>query len=326
MDQFQYLFQISRGFWQSSLLHTAVRLNIFTELSAKPLTAIELASRINADKRATELLLNALVGMDLLKKEGNMYFNTSLSKKFLVEDSPLYLGFIIRHIANMYSYWGRLEEAIKNDRPLRSPIRNPEEMENFILGMHNLAQNIAPILIKNINLEGIKNLLDLGGGSGTYSIHFCKAYPNLKVTLCDLPNVLPITERVIKSFGMSDCIRLVARDFHKDPLPSPFDVAWLSNILHGSSPGLCESLIKKVYNILNPKGKIIIQDFILDETKTKPPFASLFALNMLIHTSGGRTYSLSEIKNWLIGAGFTHIKRLKIRLPNDASIIMATRV
>lgn len=326
INQYRMLFQLSTGFWPSCLLHTAVKLDVFTELSEKPSTAEEVALKLDIDRRAAELLLDALIGREFLTKKEGIYSNTPLSQKFLVNTSPFYLGYIIRHGANMYPYWGRLEEAIRNGRSLRpSRTRPPEELENFILGMHNLAQVIAPKITKSISLNGIKNLIDLGGGPGTYAVHFCGNYPNLKVTVFDLPDVLPITEKVIKSFGLSDRINLIAGDFHKDPLPSPFDAAWLSQIIHGDGPEFCKALIRKVYGILNPGGKIIIQDFILDETKTKPPFASLFALNMLIHTNEGRTYSFSEIEGWLRDTGFTNIKGLDLVLPNDASVVIAAR-
>ncbi len=326
MNQYRMLFQLWTGFWPSCLLHTAVKLDVFTELSEKPSSVEEVAVRLDIDRRAAELLLDALVGREFLTKKKGVYSNTPLSQKFLVNTSSFYLGYIIRHGANMYPDWGRLEEAIRSGRPLRlSHTRPPEELENFILGMHNLAYIMAPKIAKSISLDDAKDLLDLGGGPGTYAIHFCKIYTNLKATIFDLPNVLPITEKVIKSFGMSDRINLVAGDFHKDSLPGPFDTAWLSHIIHGDGPESCKALIEKVYRILNPEGKIIVQDFILDETKTKPPFASLFALNMLIHTNEGRTYSFSEIEEWLRDTGFTNIKNLDLVLANDASIVMASK-
>jgi ubiquinone/menaquinone biosynthesis C-methylase UbiE len=321
---------IELGFyWDSRILHTAVSLGVFTALDTGPKTSEEISSMLGTDRRATGLLLNALVSLNLLRKSGARYANTKLSSRFLVEGKDGYIGYIIKHVSNMWKTWEKLEASVKSGKPVEtSGAYQPakDELHSFILGMHNIASFCAPMLAKKLKLTGCKNLLDLGGGPGTYSIYFCKANPGLKASIFDFSDVLNIAREVIAGHGMRERIKLMPGDYDEDEIPGGFDAALLSNIIHSEGEDENARLIKKVYERLNNKGKIIINDFILNEDKTKPAWSAMFALNMLVNTDKGRSYSFGEIEKWLKDAGFNNIKRPEINLPNSGRIITGEKI
>lgn len=190
--------------------------------------------------------------------------------------------------------------------------------------MHNTAMMVAPILANEIDLSSSKTLIDIGGGVGTYSVFFCKANSNLDATVFDLPGTLEITKELISDSSVLSRINLIEGDFNRE-IEGQYDVAFLSNIIHGEGERENIALIKRVYNALNSGGKIIIQDFILDDEKTSPSFPALFSLNMLLFTENGRTYSFQEIEGWLKKAGFQAIARMNIDLPRSISVLVANK-
>ena len=171
--------------------------------------------------------------------------------------------------------------------------------------MHNLALQKVREVTKNIRLSGVKRLLDLGGGPGTYAMAF--AGKNIEVTLLDFPETLKIAKRLIASSGLGNKIKLLPGDFAKTSLGNNYDMVFISQILHAYNDRDCMSLLKKSSAALKPGGRVVVQEFYLDETKTNPPQGAIFAINMLVNTEGGRTYSPSEISSWMKKAGFTDI-------------------
>ncbi|HKK90405.1 MAG TPA: methyltransferase, partial [Desulfobacteraceae bacterium] len=190
-----------------------------------------------------------------------------------------------------------------------------------LMGMFNIAMATAPQLVPTIDINGRKTLLDLGGGPGTYAIHFCMENPGLRAMVFDLPTTRPFAEQTIARFGQEDNVAFAGGDFLKDPIPGTHDVVWLSHILHGESPNDCRKIVNKAVSALNPGGMIIIHDFILDNDKTNPLFPALFSLNMLLGTHGGQAYSEAEIFSMLEDAGAGEIRRTPFRGPTDSGVI-----
>ncbi len=314
---------------KSRALSAAVSLGIFQALGDRGRDARSVARSLKTDPRATGLLLNALCGLGFLVKRGERYANLPFGKKLFSEKDPLSLHHII--LLNRFGYhlWDRLEESIRTGKPLRRPpfrSQSSKEVESFILAMQNTAIDHAPLLAKSLPLKNVERLIDLGGGPGTFSIHFCKAHPHLKGTLYDLPLTLRVARRMIRRYRLSHRIKTRSGDFLKEPIAGQYDAAFVSHILHGLDEKTNLGLLKKVYGILSEGGRIWIQDFVLDPPKTTPSFASLFALSMLVGSDhGGRSYSFDEIRGWLTQVGFRKIRRLPLRLPRQISVIEATR-
>jgi hypothetical protein len=301
-----------------------VKLDVFTSLVDRRLTARELAGPLEVDSRGLSMLLNALAALELVEKRGETYAASPFAAEFLSRTSPQYLGHIILHHRHLMAGWSRLDEAVRTGGPdaERVVLANDGEVrENFEMGMFNLAMLVAPKVAPRIDLAGRRRLLDLGGGPGTYAAYFCLHNPELSAVVFDLPSTRPFAEKTIARFGLGDRIAFSSGDFMTSGIGGSYDVAWLSHILHGAGPSSCAVILKKAVAAMKTGGLILVHEFILDDTMDAPLFPALFSLNMLLGTPDGQAYSQGELFAMLAAAGAGEIKRLLIDLPNGAGII-----
>jgi len=318
------LLQLSGGYWSACALHAGIRLNVFTPLNGSILSAADVASACSSDPRATEMLLNALTSIGLIEKHATGYSNTSFSSQHLVQGAAGYLGHIIRHHHHLMPGWAILHEAIISGEPTRGRISHGDdraERESFLMGMYNLASQLAPGIAAAVDMTGCLRLLDLGGGPGTYAIHFCRQNTDLKAIVYDLPSTRSFAEDTIGRYGLNERISFIGGDYQHDPVPTGFDVAWLSHILHAEGADGCKSILSKGVAALQAGGMLLVQEFIMNDTKDGPQFPALFSLNMLLGTASGQSYSEAELRGMMAEAGLSDIRRLQIELPNGAGIM-----
>ncbi len=317
------LLGVSSEYWQGCTLQAGVRLKVFTVLGDAGYEAGEVAEHIGSDTRATGLLLDALAALGLLKKKNGKYKNTEFSRNSLVLDSPAYMGHIILHHHHILDGWAQLDQAVMTGKAVdRRSYGAETERESFLMGMYNLAMMIAPQMAEKFKLSDRRRLLDLGGGPGTYAIHFCLANPELRAVILDRPTTEPFAENIVARFNLTDRIDFMGGDFNVDPIVGgPYDVAWLSQILHSNNELECQTCLEKTVAALEPGGLILIHEFMLDDDKDGPEFPALFALNMLVGTKGGRSYSKAEITAMLEQAGVVDIVHHQLDLPNQSSVL-----
>ena len=318
------LLGLSGYYWQTCALHAGVKLKLFTTIGREARSAEQIARLIHGDERAVSMLLNALVAMGLLWKEGLHFGNTDESRLFLDETSPTYQGHIILHHHQLMPSWASLDEAVQSGRPVRArpSFEDAEARQHFLMGMFNLAMELAPRVVEAVDLTNRRRLLDLGGGPGTYAIHFCQSQPAMRAVVFDLPGTKPFAEETIGRFGLSDRIAFAPGDYLTSPLPGHFDVIWLSHILHAENPANCRRIIDKAVDALEADGFMIIHDFFLHDTMDAPLFPTLFALNMLLGTDGGQAYSQAQVEAMLKEAGLQAIERLPLDSPNDSGLLI----
>ena len=318
------LLETSGFFWKTCVLHTAVKMDLFTVIGDGRPTALEIAQKVDGVVNGVERLLNALVAMELLDKQNETYINTSSGRELLAKDSPRYLGHIIMHHHHLLESWSQLDQAVKSGQPqrTRSSYSKEEWRESFLMGMFNMAMGLAPQIVPVIDVSNRQHLLDLGGGPGTYAIHFCLNNQNMKATVFDLPTTRPFAEKTIQQFKLADRIDFMDGNYLEDPVEGHYDVAWLSHILHGEGPDDCRRIIQKAVDALEPGGMIIIHDFILNNSMDGPLFPALFSLNMLLGTESGQSYSEEQIQDMLTAVGVRDIRRIAIQSPNDSGIIL----
>ena len=317
------LLQTSGSFWEACTLHAGVRLDIFTWVGNQYISSDSIAEKLGGNTRGVIMLLDALTAMGMLEKKDGKYANTALASAFLSKDSPRYIGHIIKHHSHLVESWSRLDVAVTSGKPVRkrASLHDDEWRESFLLGMFNLAMNLAPVIVPQIDLSNRRHLMDLGGGPGTYAIHFCQKNPKLKATVYDLPTTRSFAEKTIKTFGLTDRIDFMEIDYLEENIEGVYDVAWLSHILHGEGPEDCRNIIKKTVSALEPGGMILIHDFILNESMDGPLFPALFSLNMLLGTPNGQSYSDQQITDMLAEAGVADTRRIFFESPNDSGII-----
>jgi 2-polyprenyl-3-methyl-5-hydroxy-6-metoxy-1,4-benzoquinol methylase len=298
------------GFQGPRVLLTANNYKVFDHLM-RPQSAKAISKKLNTDRRATEILLDALTGLSLLKKQNGKYMNTNMASQFLVSGSPHYQGDILKHADILWQNWSGLDKVIKTG----TPYHKAQNHGAFILGMHNLAILKAKDVLKIIGLKGVKTALDLGGGPGTYSIEMAKK--GISVTLFDRPETVEIAKRVISREGVKG-IDFISGDFLKDDFGRGYDLIFLSQVLHSYSEKDNINLLKKCRKALSNNGRVVIQEFLINEDRTHPLQSALFSINMLVNTEGGRCYSPDEMKGWLLKAG---LKNIKEKFFEDAVLI-----
>jgi cyclopropane fatty-acyl-phospholipid synthase-like methyltransferase len=301
-------------YWETKILLTAVRLDVFSILGGKPKTAAEAAARIGAHEPALVLLLNALVAMRLLTKCGEVYGNSSAADSHLVRHSPHYIGHLLLLHDAEWNNWGKLEETIRSGK--RTVDRHVFESDpalgaNVLAVLHRIGRQSGPELAKRLRLQGREQLLDLGGGAGTNAIAFCQVYPDINATVFDLPATLPVAEKTVKDAGLESRISLRGGDFNLDLLGGPYDVVLMSDILHYQTFETNQALVKKVYDHLAPGGQLVIKDRFLDDAGTAPAWTTAFAVHILVNTQQGSCYKTAEAMQWMTKAGFVSVIELE---------------
>jgi 2-polyprenyl-3-methyl-5-hydroxy-6-metoxy-1,4-benzoquinol methylase len=310
--QFSALRQVSGGFRASRVILTANNLGIFEHLSS-PKTASALAKKIITDTRATEILLDAVTSLGLLKKTGASFRNTQLASTFLIKSSPWYQGDMLRHTDHLWKNWSGLDAVVKSGKPNRIAGR---DYEVFIRAMHNNAVLRAPSVVDAIGLKGVKTALDLGGGPGTYSAEFAKR--GINATLFDMPEALKVARTLVKQKN----VRFLGGNFHADDFGGAYDLVLVSQVLHSLSIDESIELLKKIHTALNPNGKLVIHEFLLAEDRAHPVPAALFSINMLVNTEAGRSYTPKEMSAWLRKAGF---KKTSVKPLTETVLVTGTK-
>jgi len=310
--EFRELARINGGYAEARILQAAVTLGLFDQLDAAGRPAPAIAAAAGTDARATELLLNALVAMRVVKKDGDLFKETEVTRTFLTTTSPTSYTDYVRFDAALWSLWGDLAETVRTGKPARDPDMfqsSPEDTARFINGMASIVQarGDARVLADTLDVGGVRRLLDVGAGPGTYAIELCRRHPQLRATLFDLPGTLALTRRYVDASGVGDRIELVDGDYLRDPLPGGHDLVFLSNVIHGENEDTNRALMRKIHAALAPGGRLMIKDHVTDESGTSPAPAAIFSIAMLLFTRG-RDYAYAEIRDWLLAAGFTRVE------------------
>ncbi len=303
--------EIAYGFQQSRILLTAFELDVFSLLGKDGLSSAEVASASGTDQRATDRLLNALCAIGLLEKDGNRFMNTVASSRFLARGRPEFMAGLM-HTVHLWTTWSTLTEAVRRGRPAairHVDDRGQEWLTAFIAAMHARASSQAAAVVRGFDLAGVTRVLDVGGGSGAYAMAFARAKRGLRATVFDLPNVVPLTRTYVQQEGMSDSVETVTGDYLKDDLGKDYDLVFLSAIIHSNSFEENTDLIRKCAGALRPQGRVVVQDFIMEEDRVSPAAGAIFALNMLVGTEAGDTYTESEVRMMMNKAGLPKVQR-----------------
>jgi predicted O-methyltransferase YrrM len=322
--KFADLMLTMRAFQESRVLLTALELDLFTAVGDGA-PAETVAARLATDVRATASLLNALVAIGALTKRDGVFSNTSETARYLAASSPECARAGLMHIAQLWETWSTLSECVRTGTASAEPVneaRRPEWTRAFIAMMDQRARGEAGQLARAAGAAGARRMLDVGGGSGVYSIAFARAYPELHADVFDLPPVVELTREYIRAAGLAERIGTRSGDMRTDELGSGYDLLLLSAICHMFGPKENQELFARCYRALAPGGRLVVRDFILDPDQTSPRQASLFALNMLVGTKAGSTYTEAQYAEWLRGAGFSRVERLK---PPEINLMVAWR-
>jgi predicted O-methyltransferase YrrM len=308
------LLALARNFMECRALLTAAELDLFTLLAARPLTAAEVTRQLHGDERAVTILLDALAAMELLRKHDGKYVCDADSARWLAADAPESVLPMVVHHVTMWERWSELTGVVRGDAAARTRAHAPRSavaQQAFIGAMHVVGRDFASQIVAAIDLRGSQRLLDIGGASGTYTLAFLAAAPQLRATIFDRPDVIALARQRCTQAGAGDRVEFAAGDFYTDELPGGHDLALLSAIIHQNSSPQNVALYRKIWRALLPGGRLIVRDHIMSPDRTYPRPGAIFAVNMLASTDGGNVYTFEECRRDLNAAGFTDARLLQ---------------
>jgi predicted O-methyltransferase YrrM len=310
-----------RAFQESRVLLTAIELDLFEALGSGA-AAADVAGALGTDPRATEMLLNALAALGLVEKRDGIFRNTAEAERHFTRRSPDDVRLAMMHTVHLWETWSTLTESVRTGTALgRRP--SGDWTGAFIAAMHSNASRRALAVVKAVDASRVLRMLDIGGGSGAYSIAFAQANPALLAEILDIRDVVPIARRHIEEAGVADRVTVREGYLRTSDFGGGLDLVLISAICHMLSADENRELVAKSYAALGAGGRIAISDFILDPDRAGPRQAALFALNMLVGTRSGNTYTEEEYASWMREAGFAGIRR--VALPGPAHLMIGAR-
>lgn len=324
------LMQMAWGYAAPLMIETGVRHGIFDLLDQGPRTLDQIAQETGASRRGLTAVLNGLVGLHLLSRSGDRYGLASESAEFLVSSKPSYHGIFFRHISDqLIPTWLQLPEVVRTGEPARKIETSAESGDffaKFVEAIFPLSFPAASKLGEHLDVSSAAeplSILDIGAGSGVWGIALAKQSPQVRIHAVDWPQVLEVTRHVAARHGLAERLTTGEGDFFEADFGSNHHVATIGHILHSEGADRSRRLIKKVFDSLAAGGVIAIQEFLPNDERTGPPTALIFAVNMLVNTVEGDTFTFPEISSWLTEAGFTNPRLLHV--PAVSPLILAEK-
>jgi ubiquinone/menaquinone biosynthesis C-methylase UbiE len=325
------LTQMIWGFGPMLIMDAAIKHRVFDILAEGPKTLVELSSATGASHRGLRAILEALVGLRVLLRTKDRFKLAPDTSAFLVSSRPGYLGGLVGHFSNqLLDNWRKLPEVVRTGKPptVVSEQGDGEEFfAKFVEDLFNLgfvaAQALADQLTKGLRKRDGMKILDIAAGSGVWSIPLAQRLPGSRIIAVDFPKVLPITRKVVGKFGLDARLDTIEGNIQSVDFGDGYSIATLGHILHSEGEAKSRNLLKKVYDALEPGGVIAISEFIPDDDRSGPAYPLLFAVNMLVHTDEGDTFTFKQMSGWLKEIGFTNIR--KVNVPAPSPIVVATK-
>ncbi len=325
------IMQFAWGYVPPLVLEAAVRHRIFDLLDGGPKTVSEIQKETGASERGLTAVMNALVGMNFLAKDKQGMFSlTPESSAFLVSTKPGFQGGFLRHGSQqLIPKWLHLNEIVGSGRPQTAVNQEgpgSDFFQQFVNDIFPMSYPAAQTLSRHLSADGAGapvRVLDLAAGSGVWGIALAQGSEQVSVTAVDWPEVIPITRKTVGRFGLGERYSFIAGDLLQVDFGTGYTVATLGHILHSEGRERSRELLKKTFQALAPGGTIAIAEFLVNADRTGPLNALFFAVNMLVNTESGDTYSFEEISSWLKAAGFIDPRTLEA--PGPSPLILATR-
>jgi 2-polyprenyl-3-methyl-5-hydroxy-6-metoxy-1,4-benzoquinol methylase len=324
------IMQFGFGFAPPLILEAAVRCHVFDVLDAGPKTAAQVAAETRTSPRGARMLLNALVGLEFLTRQGDRYALAPGAESLLVSTKPGFAGGMFRHTSRqLIPHWVHLTESVLTGRPAIAVNQEGQGAEFFREFVEDLFANnygTAQALADALRVAEARmplSILDVAAGSGVWSIALAERSPQVRVTVVDWPAVIPVCRKVAERHGLGDRYRYIPGDLLAVDYGSGYHVATLGHILHSEGERRSRVLLKKVFAALAPGGHVAIAEMVPNEERTGPAQALIFALNMLVHTDEGDTFTFGEMSGWLGEAGFVAVRQLEA--PGPSPLLLATK-
>jgi precorrin-6B methylase 2 len=265
-----------------------------------------------------------------VEKDEDRFSNKPLVEACLLPGTPGNMARGLQMQAAFHRRWGHLAEAVRTGKRPEENRRyeEPESwIENFVHGLYNMARPVAPAIAESLALPEDRplRLIDVGGCHGAFSMALAERYPRLRATIFELPRVVPVARRIIADAGMAERVSVQAGDFQQEELGRGYEIALVFGVLNGEPPEGRPALIRKVYAALNPGGQVVLRDLVLDQDRTGPLEAAIFALQMLLATESGGLDTRADWDRWLAQAGFLPSKEIELPSWVGSSLTVAQK-
>ncbi len=325
------ILQLAWGYAPPLILEAAIRHRVFDELDHGSKSLHEISAATGASERGLAPILDVLVGLDFLAKDPSGYYSLMPeSAAFLVSTKPSFQGGIIRHTSeHLLPKWLALNEVVATGRPgvaVNQQLEGSGFFEKFVNDIFPMSYPAAETLARHLGLASApvpSRVLDLAAGSGVWGIALAQSAPQVRVTAVDWPGVIPVTRKNAERFGLADRFTFVEGDLHDADFGNGHHVATLGHILHSEGVERSKTLLAKTFSALSSGGTIAIAEFLVNPDRKGPLRGLIFAVNMLVNTDAGGTYSFEEISEWLSDAGFVNARTLDA--PGPSPLILATK-
>ncbi len=310
-----------------AIIMAAHKVGVFCELGAGSATVEALAARLGVPARSLGILLRGCVALGLLALKDGVYTCAPLASETLVPGGPGYLGRLVNKEAFFYEAWGKLASCVRTDRAALEPIQvrareDPERTRNFLLALDDVAALFGRDFAPCLDLADCRRLLDVGGGVGSYAIALARQVPELEATILELPEVVPWARAFVGEAGLGERITVEPVDFSVDPFPRGYDAVLFSNIFHDHPPVVNQGLLARAYQALDPGGRVVVYEFLLEPDQVSPATSALFAVMMLVENQGGNVYTGQELTSWLANAGFHDLSCTRLPEPSPMGLVV----
>lgn len=313
------LFEHFRGSYGTELLTAAVaHFRLFELVGERGIKTSALQQQLGLERRPFVVLTTALRAMNLLELAGDEWRLSPLARDHLLPGKPHFVGDYIGLAAESPGV-KEMVTRLRSNRPantaaddggaafiyrdgLESAMEREASARHLTLALAGRAKNVAPQLAQVVDLSRAQLLLDVGGGTGLYSIALLQRFPQLRAVVFDRPEVLKIAAEFAAAQGVADRLTCQAGDMFADALPAGADVILLSNILHDWDEPQCAELVNRCAAALAPSGQLLIHDVFLNDDLAGPLPIALYSAALFTLTEG-RAYSAAEYRSWLQGAG-----------------------
>lgn len=321
--------RLSTAYWESQTLLTATRLKIFDVLSERARSAADVAQVLELDPRAATLLLRGCVALGFLREHDGAFDNAPIASTFLASRSPAYMGNVIRYSDQLYDTWGKLEQSVRSGKPALSADAylgdGLARTRQFVQAMHERALGIARALVGTVDLQGRRELLDVGGGPGTYSVLLTQRFAGLHAEVLELPGVAAVARELIANAGATDRVSVRDGDYHVASFGSGRDVVLMSGMFHRESDATCRDLIARAADCLVARGLLIVSDVFTDSDHTQPTFAAMFGLNMMLTAPQGGVHADADVQRWMTEQGLHDIRVTALPPPMPHRVITGVK-
>jgi ubiquinone/menaquinone biosynthesis C-methylase UbiE len=327
----QAILEVTWAFASTQVICTALELDIFTCLDEAPATLAALARETGSSTRGLRILLDALVGMRYLERLGDRYMPSPVASQYLSKKSSSYMGNFVLHTRQLQANWARLTGVVRTGRApyaVESEEDHGEFFAQFVGALHSLHSPAAAVAARELWPEGTAGghrVLDVGAGSAVWSLAFARRDPQARVTVSDWPSVIDrVTRKWVARERAEARYEYLAGNFRNcDFGEAKFDVGILGHICHSEGSTRSRQMFARVHRALKPGGVILIAEMIPDNERRTALFPLLFAVNLLVNTEEGDTFTFAEYRQWLEAAGFHQVRTLNA--PSPSPLIVANK-